>query len=120
MIVVAAAVVSLGVKPLISIEELVLRTARNVGTKDFGLPRLPIGVEVDQLPIEVVMDDWPDMQKFLIKKGVDPKFWGWIFPLSAQQIIVNLNGAFDPTVAAQILMEAAVPMSHIDPRLVFV
>jgi hypothetical protein len=115
---VAGAAQKSGAKELPSVQEIVAYNAKTLGTKDFGVPRIPEQYRSQQLPIDVLKKDWPAMEKLLKDYQVDPKFFGWTFALAAQYLIQNNKDTFDPKMAASIVMEAALPMSKIDPAII--
>ena len=105
-----------GAKALPDIREIAAHDAKVLGTKDFGIPRVPEAFQPRETPYNVLRSDWRDMQELLVRYGVPPMFWGWTFALGAQHLILHNKDAFDPAVAATIAMEAAISMSKIDPR----
>jgi len=112
---VGAAAQSAGAKEVPDPLEIVAYNAKTVGTKDFGIPRVPEQYRSRELPIDILRSDWPPMQKLLEDYQVDPRVWGWTFALAAQNLILTNKDTFDPAAAAKIVMEAALPMSKIDP-----
>ena len=107
-----------GAKDLPDIREIAAYDTKTLGTKAFGVPRISPAYKVEKLPLAVLKRNWVPMQKILTDNQVDPKFWGWIFALAAQEEILKSKGAFDPGAATRIVMEAAMPMATIDPALV--
>ena len=45
-----------------------------------------------------------------------PRYYGWLFGLMAQKLIEEETGHISPVLAAKIFLEAAVPMSRVDPE----
>jgi hypothetical protein len=112
---VGAASQAAGAKALPDVLEIVEYNAKTLGTKDFGIPRVPEQYRSRELPIDILKKDWPAMQKLLVDYQVDPRVWGWTFAQAAQNLILKNKDDFDPGAAAKIVMEAALPMSKIDP-----
>lgn len=112
---VAGAAQSAGAKMLPEVETIIKHNAETVGSEAFGIPRVPTKFAAQELPILVLKKYWPMMQKLLNDNKVDAKFWGWTFALASQYIIYGNRAALDPSMAAKIVMEAALPMSKIDP-----
>ena len=107
-----------GAKTLPNMGEIAGYNAKVLGSDQFGVPRVPEQYRSPELPIDVVKQDWPAMQKLLVDDKVDPRLWGWTFALAAQYMIVKSKDDFDPGMAATIVMETALPMSKIDPASV--
>lgn len=115
---IAEAAQQAGAKELPDIQELAAHTLKTVGTKDFGVPRVPPKYHSGLLPVDALKKNWLPMQKILVANQVDPKLWGWTFALAARKLILKNKDSFDPAMAAKILMEAAMPMSKIDPATI--
>jgi hypothetical protein len=113
---IGAAAHTAGAKRLPDIHEMASHTAKVLGTKDFGIPRVPKEFQPRETPYDVLRSDWTAMQELLVRHCVEPQFWGWTFAQAAQYLILRSKDAFDPAVAATIAMEAAISMSKIDPR----
>ena len=99
-------------------KDIAAYNAKVLGSPAFGLPRVPERYRSSELPIDIVRRDWPAMQKLLADGKVDPRTWGWTVALAAQYMILESKDRFDPGMAATIVMEAASPMSKIDPASV--
>lgn len=96
------------------VEEIQRFTAQSAGLSSFGIPRLPKEHAPDELPIDALRATWPHIQKLLIAHAVDPRFWGWVCATAAQRVILQNKKSLDPSMAAKIFMESALPMSRID------
>jgi hypothetical protein len=104
-----------GAKSLPDVVDIVRSSAASVGTADFGVPRVPKEFHAREFPMDVLKSQWAEVQTLLSDNHVDPRFWGWTIALAAQYLIVEDKSGFDPAMAARIVMEAAVPMSKVDP-----
>jgi hypothetical protein len=114
---VAGAAQSAGAKELPNIKEIAGRDARTLGSAEFGVPQVPERYRTN-LPLAVLKKEWPQAQAVLLADKVDPKFWGWTFALAAQHLILAHKDDFDPAAAATIVVEAAMPMSKMDPAVI--
>lgn len=107
-----------GATSLPDIQEIARHNAAVLGSAEFGVPRLPEGHVLKELPLEVLRQTWPSVRSILEKNQPDPRFWGWIPALAIQKILIHRKDSIDPFLAATIAMEAAIPMSKLDPETV--
>ncbi len=98
--------------------DIVSHAARSVGTKQFGVPRLPSAHMPRRLPRAALHDDWALVQRELIAAGREPAEWPYDLALAARWQITTSGDKLAPLLAAKIVMEAAIPMSKVDPRTV--
>lgn len=102
-------------KPLPNIEEIFERTSATLGGVDFA----KIDVIEKHLPHnsseELLWKYWNVIRNTLIVNEQEPMFWPFIIGISAQQIIIQGKDIIDPTLASKLVMEAAIPMSKLDP-----
>ncbi len=110
---VGGAAQSLG-SPLPDINEIVGYYAGTVGSDAFFASRLPEKHRPKQLPIEA-LGYWSATRTMQIMYKVDTLFWGWTYAMAAQRLILQAKDIIDPGMAARIVMEAAIPMSKMDP-----
>lgn len=96
--------------------EIVQHVAETVGGETFGIPRTPEGHGVSDTPRTYVKDFWAPMIKIAQAHTQQPADWPILFGLAIQQVMQDGREALDPGLAAQIVMECAVPMSRIDPE----
>ena len=61
---------------------------------------------------------WPNVKTILITAGKQPLHWPLETAVAAQKLIQWAKDTVRPEVAASIVMEAAIPMSKVDPRTV--
>jgi hypothetical protein len=102
-----------GAVNLPDVTDMIKHCAATVGRDEFGIPRVPDVHMPDILPREAVSRFWPAARRKLA--GKDPMTWPLQLALAARGLIVSLKRAVRPDIAVQIVMEAAVPMSKIDP-----
>lgn len=97
--------------------DIVSHAARTVGTKQFGVPRLPPAHMPRRLP-RAALEDWSLVQRELTAAGREPADWSYDLALAARWQITTSRDKVAPPIAAKIVMEAAIPMSKTDPRTV--
>ena len=95
------------------VTDIIKNCAATVGRDEFGIPRVADAHMPNILPREAVSRFWPAARRKLAAK--DPMSWPLHLALAARSLIVSLKHAVRPDIAVQIVMEAAVPMSKIDP-----
>ena len=95
------------------VTDIIKHCAATVGRDEFGIPRLADAHMPDILPREVVSRFWPAARRKL--SGREPMSWPLQLAMAARAQIIALKHAVRPDIAVQIVMEAAVPMSKIDP-----
>jgi hypothetical protein len=98
------------------IGEIARHVATSIGSDQFGQPRLPSGIELLELPHAALTKTWKKAARILqnCRAGEWPALLGAV---AKNLIDANLQ-AFSPTTAVKILLEAAVPMSKLDPAMV--
>jgi hypothetical protein len=95
------------------VTDIIKNCAATVGRDEFGIPRVANAHMPNILPREAVSRFWPAARRKLA--GKDPMSWPLHLAMAARSLIVSLKHAVRPDIAVQIVMEAAVPMSKIDP-----
>ncbi|WP_119302433.1 hypothetical protein [Dongia deserti] len=95
------------------VNNMIKHCAATVGHEEFGIPRVPDVHMPDILPREAVSRFWAATRRKLA--GTEPMSWPLHLAMAASALIVELKSAIRPDIAVQIVMEAAVPMSKIDP-----
>jgi hypothetical protein len=95
------------------VTDMIKHCAATVGGQEFGIPRVPDAHMPAVLPREAVSRLWPTARRRL--SGVEPMSWPLHLATAAHRLIVELKDTIRPDIAVQIVMEAAVPMSKIDP-----
>jgi hypothetical protein len=109
----------LGATSLPDLKEIFAHVASSVGADNFGIPRLPSQNMPRHLPIELLNKFWNPVRIHLVTSVSSPGQWPLVLGLAAQQAIVKTKDVIAPGLAARIVMEAAVPMSKVDPRRVY-
>ena len=114
--IVAGGLLASGGEHLPNVNELLRHSAATAGTSAFGLPRLPDDHLPSILPRAAVERFWPDARMLLALS--DPLQWPLLMAHAAQKLMLAMKGSIAPDLAVKIVMEAAVPMSRVDPTTV--
>jgi hypothetical protein len=93
--------------------DMIKHCAATVGKEEFGIPRIAGAHLPLILPREAVSRFWPAVRRRLT--CAEPMSWPLHLAMAARTLIVDLKDTIRPDIAVQIVMEAAVPMSKIDP-----
>ena len=100
------------------VTDIVSYAARTIGTRQFGVPRLPIGHMPRKLPFDALVEHWRAVQAEFTTSGRDPAEWPYDLAAAAQWQMLTSRDLLALPMAAAIVMEAAIPMSKVDPDLV--
>ncbi|MBA4099069.1 MAG: hypothetical protein C0484_20180 [Rhodospirillum sp.] len=114
--IVAGGVLAAGGEHLPNTNDLLRHCAATAGTSAFGLPRLPDDHLPSILPRAAVERFWPGAR--LLLSLADPLQWPLLMAHAAQKLMLAMKGSIAPDLAVKIVMEAAVPMSRVDPTTV--
>ncbi|MEM8744866.1 MAG: hypothetical protein AAGF14_09555 [Pseudomonadota bacterium] len=109
-----------------AINSIFQHAASTVGTPNFGVPQLPEMHRPGLPPRELLNKLWPGAKSILGSTDVPGEgneslpigLWPTVVALTAQKLIEQAKDAIDPTLAMRIALEAAVPMSKVDPQTV--
>ncbi|MGB8355839.1 MAG: hypothetical protein WCD79_18215 [Chthoniobacteraceae bacterium] len=110
---VAGAVQKLGAQ-IPDVNDIFKHVAGTVGSGGFGVPRIPADHSPGDLPINFLKVAWPKMLPLISQLCDGPGEWPLLFGIAIQEAIGMAKGMINPTLAASIAMEAAVPMSKVD------
>jgi hypothetical protein len=113
----AGAAVKLGAQSLPRLEPIVAHCSETVGTPAFGVPVLPINLALKELPRQALRH-WPQIKSILLSAGVQPLHWPLEVGRAVQNLIFQVNDALPADIGALVVMQAAIPMSKVDPRTV--
>ncbi|MCL2715736.1 MAG: hypothetical protein FWD68_14420 [Alphaproteobacteria bacterium] len=104
--------------PFEMIQETIGHVAKTIGSdsEDFGVPRLPDEHLPGGLPINYVRILWPKFLDVLNSHEVPPTQWPIALGFALSHVIEAGRGAIDPTLAARITLECAIPMAKVDPE----
>jgi len=125
----AAATTQCGAKPL-SIEEtqeIFRNTATVIGTAQFGEPRLPKDHQSSMTPQRALNRAWPHVQNILSRNDIPGfenrslkiEYWPTVVAMTAAALLEDAKNVLDPNLSMRIIMEAAIPMSKIDPSTLY-
>jgi hypothetical protein len=114
--IVAGGVLASGGEHLPDIGNLFRHCAASAGTSQFGLPRLPDDHLPSILPRVALERFWPGAR--LLLALAEPLTWPLHMAQAAQKLMLAMKGSIAPDLAVKIVMEAAVPMSRVDPTTV--
>jgi hypothetical protein len=114
--IVAGGALAGGGEHLPTVPDLLRHSAATAGTSAFGLPRLPDDHLPSILPRAAVERFWPGAR--LLLSLSDPLQWPLLMAHAAQKLMLAMKGSIAPDLAVKIVMEAAVPMSRVDPATV--
>lgn len=105
-----------GAKQLPDLMGMFSHTSSVTGSERFGVPRLPQQHMPRILPREAVNRYWPKARALM--EQTKAELWPMWLAMAAAKAIVVMKDACAPELACTIVMEAAVPMSKIDPATV--
>lgn len=103
---------------LLDVEDIVSYAARTIGTMRFGVPRLPAPHMPHTPPRAALAEHWRTVREEFEASGRGPQEWPYDLGYAAQWQMVTNRERLALPLAARIVMEAAIPMSKIDPRTV--
>lgn len=114
--VVAGSALAAGGDHLPDIDNLFRHCEATAGTSQFGLPRLPDDHLPGILPRAALERFWPGAR--LLLALAEPLSWPLHMAHAAHKLMAAMKGSIAPDLAVRIVMEAAVPMSRVDPTTV--
>lgn len=100
------------------IAEIVSYAARSIGTRNFGVPRLPREHMPNKLARTALDEHWRFVRTEFDAQGRDPSDWPYDIAAAAQWQMLTGRETLDLPLAARIVIEAAIPMSKVDPRAI--
>jgi hypothetical protein len=98
--------------------EILGHAARSIGTARFGVPRLPAPHMPRMLPRAALHEHWSEVQRELSASKRAPSEWPYDLAFAAQWQMLTSRDRLTLPLAARIVMEAAIPMSKVDPLTV--
>jgi hypothetical protein len=106
-------------RPLLpDLSEIVSNAARTIGTRRYGMPRLPAGHAPQMQPRIALGEHWQGVAQELVASRRDPAHWPYDLAWAAQWQMLTSRDSLALPLAATIVMEAAIPMSKVDPATV--
>jgi hypothetical protein len=110
---VAGAAHQAGAKQLPDHMAIFREVAGAVGSPGFGVVKFRPGTSAGDTPANYVRAGWPVILEILRAKAPAPKDWPIALGIAAQQAIIMAKDAMPPEVSADIVMQAAIPMSKL-------
>lgn len=98
------------------IEPIFKHAAESIGTKDFGVPRLPEGNPVQDLPGNYLKRLWPQFSPMVERFCPNPEHWPILWGLAIQELFAQTKDVLDPCLSLRVIMESAIPMSKVNLR----
>jgi len=99
-------------------EDIISYAARMIGTPRFGVPRLPSAHMPRITPRAALAQLWTEVLGELRALARAPSDWPYDLACAARWQMLNGSDRLALPVAATIVMEAAIPMSKVDPATV--
>lgn len=125
---IAAGAVAVGVPQaeLPGYVDIFKRSAATLGSPEFGQVDAPKGHSPQGTPREVLDAFWPAMRQLLCwsnptldnGRKLSPRYWPYVFGMVARQYLDMTKDVMDPRLSVRLIMEAAIPMSKVDPKTV--
>lgn len=107
--------------------EVFRHVSTTIGKPEFGVPRMPAGHPTHLTPRAALEKFWPHV-KFILSRtdgpgpaagnSVEPEHWPIVIALVARQFVTMAKDTLGLRQSVQLIMEAAVPMSKVDPTKV--
>lgn len=98
------------------VQQAMEHVAKTVGGGEFGKPRLPPDHQASDLPLNYVRFLWPKFVEAFTLYQVSAAQRPAALGFALQQTIDAGKAAIDPTLAARIVIECALPMAKVDPE----
>jgi hypothetical protein len=95
------------------IGELLRHVTQSIGSENFGRPRVPPSVDLPELPRAALARTWSNMAQVL--KNCRPAEWPALLGAAAHTIVQANRTLLAPPLAVKIMLEAAAPMSKLNP-----
>jgi hypothetical protein len=96
------------------IGELFKHVSATVGTREFGVPRLPSEHQPVERPLDYLKALWPALLPVVRPFCDSPAEWPILFAIAVQESIFAAKDVIEPGLAVTVVMESAVPMSKVD------
>jgi hypothetical protein len=103
-----------GATELPDLNDLFKHSASVVGSKQFGIPRIPAEHRPGDMPLAYLKDFWPPLFKTVQLFCPDPIKWPILYGFAIQEAILSSKEVLDPGMTLLIVMESAIPMSKVD------
>lgn len=115
---IAGAAQHAGAKEIPDIIEIVTYVTKSIGGGEFGVLRAPPQNQPHLPALKALQGSWRTAYATIWAMEGEPIMTGWYFAGAAQRVIVQAKDIIDPALAFSIVMESAVMMAKVDPKLV--
>jgi len=99
-------------------QKLLASTLRCVGTNQFGVITLPLEYRLNEQPQTSLVRLWASVRETLAGARSGPSAWPSLTAVACARLIVREARHVPPHVSLRIVMQAALAMALIEPRLV--
>ncbi len=96
------------------IGEIFQHVSSTVGSREFGVPRLPEDRQPSERPLDYVRALWPALLPVARPFCETAAEWPILFAIAIQESIFMAKDVIEPGLAVTVVMESAVPMSKVD------
>jgi hypothetical protein len=109
---------TIGAQHLPDPRKLLASTLKCVGTSQFGQITLPLEYRLQEQPQTALVRLWARVRTVLDKGQVSPAMWARLMSAMCAERVVASKREVPPHVALRILMQAALAMALVEPRVV--
>jgi hypothetical protein len=102
-------------KEVPDIVDIFRHTSATMGSPEYGRPRVPAGNQPEERAEVLLAKYWNVLRNLQVTYRGSVGTMHLMTAQLAQRVIINNQNVIDPTLAAQVVMEAAVPMSKMSP-----
>jgi hypothetical protein len=104
--------------PLPDFREMVHWRNTTLGGPEFGVPRIAASHQPHELPRAALNRLWGPTRRLLERNAIPPSAWAIELAAATLQTIEQTAEILSPSIATTLVMEAAIPMSVVDPATV--
>jgi hypothetical protein len=108
----------IGVQHLPDPQKLLASTLKCMGTSQFGQITLPLEYRLQEQPQTALVSLWARVRTVLDDAGVAPSAWPRVMALMCAERVVVERKHVPPHVALRIVMQAALAMALVEPRVI--
>lgn len=116
--IISARAQKLGAKKLPDTGEIYKRNAGALGSEKFSVPDVPAEHMPHFSAQALLWRYWNPIRAILILHTKDPLKWPLYLARTSADLMDMAKSSLDPAISSQLVMDAAIPMSKVDPRLV--
>lgn len=108
----------LGTQHLPEPQKLLASTLKCLGTSQFGVITLPLEYRLKEQPQAALIRHWPRVRDVLERSRITPAHWPELTAAMCARRITLDHRQVPPHVALRIIMQSALAMALIEPRLI--